>query len=54
MQHNKPANRFNASRDVLVFDHLAIAFVPEPETYVMMIVGLGFIGTMTRRRKVSA
>lgn len=29
----------------------AIAPVPEPETYAMMLAGLGLLGVMTRRRK---
>jgi hypothetical protein len=26
-------------------------FIPEPETYVMLLAGLGVLGLMTRRRK---
>ncbi len=29
----------------------AVNAVPEPETYVMMMAGLGLVGTFTRRRK---
>jgi hypothetical protein len=29
-----------------------VAAVPEPETYAMMLAGLGMIGFMARRRKV--
>lgn len=29
-----------------------VAVVPEPETYAMLLAGLGLIGTMVRRRKV--
>lgn len=34
----------------LVRDHIA-APVPEPETYAMMLAGLGLLGVMARRRK---
>lgn len=31
-----------------------IALVPEPETYAMLLAGLGFLGFMVRRKKVTA
>jgi len=31
---------------------VAVTAVPEPETYAMMLAGLGLIGTIARRRKV--
>jgi hypothetical protein len=33
---------------------LAIAAVPEPETYGMLLAGLGLVGFMARRRKTAA
>jgi uncharacterized membrane protein YdcZ (DUF606 family) len=34
-----------------VIDNLTIAAVPEPETYAMMLAGLGLLGVAARRRK---
>ena len=34
-----------------VFDVTAAGAVPEPETYVLMLAGLGVVGFMARRRK---
>jgi hypothetical protein len=33
------------------FNAVAVTAVPEPETYAMLIAGLGFLGFMARRRK---
>ncbi len=33
------------------FTNLATAPVPEPESYAMMVVGLGLLGMMARRRR---
>ena len=33
---------------------LQIAAVPEPETYAMLLAGLGFIGAIARRRNKQA
>lgn len=35
------------------YDHFIFAPVPEPETYAMLLAGLGLMGFMTRRRKES-
>ena len=43
----KPATYFNATLD---FGGPA-APIPEPETYAMMLAGLGLLGVMIRRRK---
>jgi hypothetical protein len=32
-------------------DHCMPSAVPEPETYIMMLTGLGLLGFMSRRRK---
>lgn len=34
--------------------HLSVSAVPEPETYAMMLAGLGLIGFSARRRKTQA
>ena len=33
--------------------NLQVAAVPEPETYAMMIAGLGLMGFMVRRKKAA-
>jgi hypothetical protein len=33
------------------FERLVVTAVPEPETYAMMLAGLGLIGTIVRRRR---
>ncbi len=30
-----------------------ISAVPEPETYAMLLAGLGLVGTIVRRRKIT-
>lgn len=35
-------------------DNVSVTAVPEPETYAMMLAGLGMIGTIVRRRKRTA
>ena len=43
----KPATYFNATLDF----GGTVAAVPEPETYAMMLAGLGLLGVVARRRK---
>jgi hypothetical protein len=35
-------------------DNVVVTAVPEPETYAMLLAGLGLIGTIVRRRKVGS
>ncbi|WP_350116973.1 PEP-CTERM sorting domain-containing protein [Nitrosomonas sp.] len=35
------------------FDNLVVQSIPEPETYAMLLAGLGLLGFMARRRKES-
>ena len=48
-------NMFGADGDKkvgsLMGEHLVVSAVPEPETYAMMLGGLGLLGFMARRRK---
>src|SRR5258708_4511695 len=37
--------------DRFVADGFLTAVVPEPETYALLLAGLGFLGFMARRRK---
>jgi len=37
-----------------LLDNVSISAVPEPETYAMLLAGLGLLGFMARRRKESA
>jgi hypothetical protein len=49
----------SAYEEILIRDNYAwpvrtgdvAAPIPEPETYAMMLAGLGLLGVMTRRRK---
>jgi hypothetical protein len=34
-------------------EHLVVSAVPEPQTYALMLGGLGLLGFMARRRKRS-
>lgn len=45
------ANDTRAKGDLLSRD-IPVSAVPEPETYAMMLAGLGLIGTIVRRRKI--
>jgi len=37
-----------------LLDNVSVSAVPEPETYAMLLAGLGLLGFMARRRKESA
>lgn len=38
----------------LRIDNISVSAVPEPETYAMLLAGLGLVGAYTRRRKAQA
>lgn len=39
--------------DGIYFDRMQIAAVPEPESYAMLMAGLGLMGLIARRRKIA-
>lgn len=45
------ANQIGAYSDIINDPVLLISSVPEPETYAMLMAGLGLLGFMVRRRK---
>jgi len=36
-----------------MLDNVSVAAVPEPETYALMLAGLGLLGFMARRKKAA-
>jgi hypothetical protein len=44
----------NGSGEHFVMDNVTITAVPEPETYGMLLVGLGLVGVVARRRQKQA
>ena len=44
--------KFGSTAAFATFDNVSVTAVPEPETYAMMLAGLGAIGFMARRRQV--
>lgn len=47
-------NEVGSFAGAVYWDNLVYAPVPEPETYAMLLAGLGLLGFMARRRKESA
>jgi hypothetical protein len=45
---------FSAGNSLEISDIAAVAFVPEPVTWAMMILGFGGVGGLMRRRRVTA
>lgn len=45
--------KFHSSSNAFETDNHAVVAVPEPETYAMLLAGLGLIGTIARRRNKS-
>jgi len=43
--------RFNSTQNAFETDNHAFAAIPEPETYAMLLAGLGLMGFVARRRK---
>ncbi|MDP1573390.1 MAG: FxDxF family PEP-CTERM protein [Coxiellaceae bacterium] len=50
MVHGRALAHFGA----VTMDTNLVSAVPEPETYAMLLAGLGLLGFMARRRKESA
>jgi hypothetical protein len=50
---NDVSTAYSASGYVIEYSATATAAVPEPETYALLLAGLGIVGTMARRRKPS-
>jgi len=46
-----PLDNFSTYNRAFVMDNLSVSAVPEPETYALMLAGLGLMGAITRRRK---
>ena len=43
----------DARSDGFSIDNINVSAVPEPESYVMLMGGIGLLGVMTRRRRQS-
>ncbi len=46
-----PSGAFSEEMRIHSINGIQVTPIPEPETYAMMLAGLGLIGAMTRRRK---
>ena len=47
-------SHLSGSGTSFAMDNLIISSVPEPETYAMLLAGLGLLGAITRRRQNSS
>ena len=48
--HGGPANGGQTNGYVIEYSSVALQPVPEPETYALMLAGLGLLGAAARRR----
>jgi PEP-CTERM motif len=51
---NRPGNDAWGMDNVTIATAITTAAVPEPESYAMMLLGLGFVGAIARRKKIVA
>ncbi len=51
-QFDYPDTSTHYSKAEISFDAFEVSAVPEPESYAMLLAGLGLVGCLSRRRKV--